>query len=354
MTESTVGPEGGPGHAQRTLVAVAALVVVLVGVWAARGVMGPLALGAVVVVIVHPVRHGLERRGWPGWAATSVVVVSGWLVLAAIVGLVAFAIARFAVMVADYGPELGAALDDAAAWLDSVGLGGSASTQAVAALDPARIAAALGSLGASAAAVLGALFFVFAYVLFMAADGARYARAGEVFGPSRAATIARAGHLTTGVRRYYVVSATFGAIVAVIDGLALWWLGVPGALVWAILAFVTNFVPNIGFVLGLVPPAVLALVVGGWPLMLGVVAIYCVVNVVLQVLVQPKFVADTVDLSVTLSFASVAFWTLVIGPIGAILSVPLTLLLRAVVLEPDPTTRWLRWLTGEKAAAQPE
>ena len=72
------------------------------------------------------------------------------------------------------------------------------------------------------------------------------------------------------VRRYYVVNATFGAIVAVIDGLALWALGVPAPAVWAILAFVTNFIPNIGFVIGLIPPAILALVVGGWPLMLAV------------------------------------------------------------------------------------
>ncbi|MEK8226334.1 AI-2E family transporter [Oerskovia sp. M15] len=64
--------------------------------------------------------------------------------------------------------------------------------------------------------------------------------------------------------------------------------GRPCPAVWAILAFVTNFIPNIGFLLGVVPPTVMALVVGGWPLALGVVAVYCVVNVVLQVLVQPS------------------------------------------------------------------
>ena len=70
--------------------------------------------------------------------------------------------------------------------------------------------------------------------------------------------------------------------------------------------------------------------------MLAVVAIYCVVNVTLQVLVQPKFVSDAVSLSLTLSFFSVIFWTFIIGPLGAILSIPLTLLVRALVLEGDP------------------
>ena len=84
-------------------------------------------------------------------------------------------------------------------------------------------------------------------------------------------------------------------------------------------------------------------------MMLAVVAIYCVVNVTLQVLVQPKFVSDAVSLSLTLSFFSVIFWTFIIGPLGAILSIPLTLLVRTLVLEPDPGTRWLRWLSGDKA-----
>ncbi|GMA23633.1 hypothetical protein GCM10025864_13920 [Luteimicrobium album] len=200
----------------------------------------------------------------------------------------------------------------------------------------------------------GAFFFVLAYVIFMAADAARYSYARGLFGATRGAVIDRTVAFNDGVRRYFVVNATFGAIVAAVDGFALWLLGVPAPAVWAILAFVTNFIPNIGFVLGLIPPAVLALVVGGWPLALAVVAVYCVVNVVLQVLVQPKFVADTVNLSLTLSFASVVFWTFVIGPLGAILAIPLTLLVRALVLEPDPGAGWLRWLSGDPAARDPE
>jgi predicted PurR-regulated permease PerM len=69
--------------------------------------------------------------------------------------------------------------------------------------------------------------------------------------------------------------------------------------------------------------------------------------VVLQVLVQPKFVADAVNITLTLSFVSVIFWTFVIGPLGAILAVPLTLLARAVLLQGGPETAWYSWLSGE-------
>jgi AI-2 transport protein TqsA len=76
---------------------------------------------------------------------------------------------------------------------------------------------------------------------------------------------------------------------------------------------------------------------------------YSAINVTLQVLVQPKFVSDAVDLSLTLSFFSVVFWAFVIGPIGAILSIPLTLLVRALLIEPDDRAATLRRLSGNPA-----
>jgi AI-2 transport protein TqsA len=83
-----------------------------------------------------------------------------------------------------------------------------------------------------------------------------------------------------------------------------------------------------------------------------VIAVYAVVNVVLQVLLQPKFVSDAVDLSLTLSFVSVVFWTFVIGPLGAILSIPLTLLARDLLLDRDPDAGFLRWLSGDAKIPQ--
>ncbi|WP_439591060.1 AI-2E family transporter [Microbacterium sp.] len=336
----------------RVLLGLAAAVIALAGLSFARELVGPLALAAVIVIICHPLRHPLERRGWPSWTATTAVIVLAYLILAVMVALLWFAGTQFVKLVADYSDELQATAHAVVAWLQSVGLDDQAADATGALLKPETIASFAASLGGTVLNVLTAFFFVLAYVIFMAADGARYARAEASFGASIRSTVRRFQVFNTGVRRYYVVNAIFGAIVAIIDGLALWALGVPAPVVWAILAFVTNFVPNIGFVLGLIPPALLALVVGGWPMMLVVIAIYCVVNVTLQVLIQPKFVSDAVDLSLTLSFFSVIFWTFIIGPLGAILSIPLTLFVRALILEGDPGKRWLRWLSGDAAAAR--
>ncbi|MGB4778337.1 AI-2E family transporter, partial [Microbacterium sp.] len=357
----------------RLLLTLAAGVVVLAGLSFARDVMGPLLLGAVIVIICHPLRHPLERRGWPSWAATTAVIAVAYLVLAALAAMLYYAGVEFTRLVRDSAEQLRASADGVLAWLTDLGLEKQAADAVASVLKPTTIASFAASVGGTALGVLTAFFFVLAYVIFMAADGARYSRAERAFGSGIRPTVERFRAYNHGVRTYYVVNASFGAVVAIVDGLALWALQIPAPIVWAILAFVTNFVPNIGFVLGLIPPAVLALVVGGWPLLLAVIAIYCVVNVTLQVMIQPKFVSDAVDLTLTLSFFSVIFWTFVIGPLGAILSIPLTLLVRALLLGGSggagaggagagagaggvgagSGAAWLRWLSGEDAPSSP-
>lgn len=340
----------------RVLLLLAASAVTLAGVYFARDLFGPIALAIVIVVICEPLRRPLDRRGWPQWASTTAVIVVAYLILVSMGALLWLAGTQFARLVGDLVSQGGLenTATEVVGWLQTLGLDEEASDAAASILDPETLLGIARSIGGTVLSVATALFFVCAYIIFMAIDAARYGRAPALFGATKGPVLARISHLNSGVRRYYIVNATFGAIVAVIDGLALWWMGIPAPVVWAILAFVTNFIPNVGFVVGLVPPAILALVVGGWPLMLGVIAVYSIVNVVLQVLVQPKFVSDAVDLSLTLSFFSVIFWTFIIGPLGAILSIPLTLLVRALVFEGDPEATWVRWLSGDRTAVPPE
>jgi predicted PurR-regulated permease PerM len=150
------------------------------------------------------------------------------------------------------------------------------------------------------------------------------------------------------------VTTTFGLIVAVIDGVALWAMGLPGAFTWAVLAFVTNFIPNIGFVIGLIPPAIIALLEGGPVMMLQVIAIYSVINVVIQSVIQPRVVGNNVGLTPTITMLSLVFWAWAIGALGALLAVPMTLLMRALLVEADPAARWvLPLISGRLPEAEP-
>lgn len=143
------------------------------------------------------------------------------------------------------------------------------------------------------------------------------------------------------VRSYWLVSTVFGLIVAVLDVVALGVLGVPMAVTWGLLSFITNYIPNIGFFVGLIPPALLALVDSGPWTALWVIVAYVVLNFVIQTLIQPKFTGDAVGLNTTTTFLSLMFWSQVIGALGTILAVPLTLFVKTLLIDSDPRARWV-------------
>jgi predicted PurR-regulated permease PerM len=220
--------------------------------------------------------------------------------------------------------------DEVHAALDKVGFG--------------AITGLLSSLLGGLAEAFSDLLFLVTLLLFMGIDAAQFPSRLHWVAPQRPEVVAAFNRFAKGTRSYLAVTTVFGLIVAVLDTGALWLLGVPLPLVWGLLSFITNYIPNIGFVIGLIPPALLALLDGGPKLMLLVILVYSVINVVLQEFIQPKFVGDAVDLSVTLTMLSLVFWTFVLGPLGALLAIPLTLLAKALIIDIDPDTQWLSGL----------
>ena len=147
-------------------------------------------------------------------------------------------------------------------------------------------------------------------------------------------------------RRFLGVTTVFGFITGFADTLLLLALDIPLALLWGLLAAVCNYIPYVGFIIGLVPPALLALLVGDWQLMLVVIVSYIVLNSLFTSLIQPYFVGDAVGISMTVTFVALIFWAWVLGPLGAILAIPLTLLVKAVLIDADPRAGWAQALFG--------
>jgi len=189
-------------------------------------------------------------------------------------------------------------------------------------------------------------------VLFMGLDATHFSRRIAGVGGKRKAIVGALVGFVHGTRTYLVVCTIFRLIVAAIDTTFLWIAGVPLAVLWGLFAFVTNYIPNVGFLIGLVPPALLALLEGGPQLMIAVIVAYSVINFVIQSVIQPKFVGDAVNLSLTLTVLSLLFWSFAIGPLGAILALPLTLLAKALLRDVDPDTRRISGLLASGSAPQ--
>lgn len=332
------------------LLTLAAATITIGGLKASGGTFGPLFLALVLVITAYPIRPWLETRGVPRWLAAIATILAVYLALALIVIALVVSVGRLAALVPTYAPQINELSQQIGDWLLSHGVRREQVDALVKSLDFGKVFSVATSVLSSALGVMTNLLVIATLVLFLGFDAGNVPTHLEDAHGHRPAVVEALRIFVEGTRKYVSVSAGFGLAVAILDWIALLVLGIPAAIVWAVLSFVTNFIPNIGFVLGVVPPAVLALLEGGPGLMIIVVVVYTVINVVIQTVIQPKIVGDALGLSASLTFLSLIFWAWVLGPLGAILALPLTLLVKAMLVDVDPDARWLTpFLSGKPA-----
>jgi AI-2 transport protein TqsA len=345
----------GPSGPAWALITAGAAVIVIAGLRGAANLVGPIFLALVFTVLVHPIQGWTRRKGWPVWTGVIGAILTIYAILIAFAVAVIASVAKFASLIPQYQDNAQDVVTNLTDQLDQMGVGAKEQKAIADSLDLGKLADFFLDLLGSIASVCSSLFFIIVLVLFLAFDATTLPRKLADLAPPHDLIGKALDRFAYGTRQYLVVSTIFGAIVAVLDMTVLYIIGLPAVALWGLLAFITNYIPNIGFVIGLIPPAGLALLEGGWEQMLVVIASYIVINFVLQSVIQPKFVADAVGLSVSVSFVSVMFWTWVIGPLGAFLSIPLTLFARALLIDAHAGTDWIKPLLAgtDSGASEP-
>ena len=330
------------------LLAIVGVVVLGIGTKAAAGIIAPTMLALVLTIAVLPVGRWARRHGWPSWLATLASLVAAYLILLVMLVGTVVCLIKFVDILPSYAADAKDLTKSAEDGLSNLGLSTSTTTEALSKLDPTKLADSLGNVISSILDAVGGLFFLVTLIFFFVAAVPGFAprvTALQRFKPDLAAALAK---FLRGSQTYLLLTALFGAIVGVLDAGALWLIGVALPLVWGFFSFLTNFIPNIGFVIGIIPPAFLALLDDGWRGMLLVVVAYSVLNVTIQTFIQPRVVGNSVGLSAEVTFMSLVVWTFLLGALGALLAVPMTLLLRAIFIDADSRTAWVAPLIDAK------
>jgi len=329
------------------LLGLASAVVIVAGLKGAAGLIGMTFLTLVLAIAVHPLQAWLARR-MPGWLSTVLCLVAVYVALVALGGALVVSTAQFVSLL----PAYEARFDVMVAQLNDRLAGLGISEQPLRALTSSlNLSNVTGLVTNAMAGVLGVtsnLLLVIALLFLLTIDGSRFPRLLSTAAQSRPAIVRALVDFVHSTRRYMIVATVFGLIVAILDMVALIILGIPAPVLWGLLAFLTNYIPNVGFVIGLIPPAILGLLSGGPGVMIAVVVVYCLINLIIQSGIQNRVVGGSVGISPSLTFLSLVFWSWVIGPLGAVLAIPLSLLVRAVLVDADPQSRWLRPLVANK------
>lgn len=307
----------------------AAVVLIVSGMRSASGILNPMLMAGFLALLLQPLTARLRRWGVAGGLAVTAVVISVVLSGLLLVAFVAVSLRQVALELPEYRDQLNGVVTSLTAWLAGHGIDAFEYLQR-AAQGPQIGRWVLNTSGSVAAALsnLVLTLFIFAFMLGgMWELERRASKRSRQYSPLAARFLA----FSDTIRGYMGVRALLGLIAAVLNYVLLAILGVDYALLWAVLSFLLSFVPNIGFTLALIPPTLLALVEGGWQEALIVFVGYQLINNVLDNVIGPRFVGREMKISALLSFLSVIFWAWVLGATGAILAVPLTVLIRDLV-----------------------
>lgn len=331
----------GWGIASISIVSIAAVIILLFGLKETGSIVMPAFLALNLVIAAMPLQRYLHRKGLPAWLASTVMLLVLYLVLAALVGMLVWSVWIAADELPQYQEKFTDLYNQSIEWLGTFGVSEDKVASSLSAIDPKTIMSGVQTVSSSLSAAGSQLAVLVIALTFFAFDLPGIARRKLSIAEQRPRLADALSSFEDGIRSYWLVSTVFGLIVAAMDVVALMMMGIPLAMVWGVLAFVTNYIPNIGFVMGVIPPALFALLTGGPMDALWVVVIYSVINLVMQSFIQPKFTGDAVGLTPSVTFLSLAFWSMIVGALGAILAVPLTLAVKALFVDADPRLAWM-------------
>ena len=304
-------------------------------------IIAPVFLGINLLVTAFPVFNWLTGQGVPRWLGALATGLTVFLVLIAGVGAIVWSVTSMVTSLGDYSSDFTAMYQATIDFLAQLGFDREALLAQLRSISPSSVLGLLGDVASAGSGVTGMVAVVVVALVFMVMDlPSVHARFGITHHLHPQFT-AGLESFVVGIRRYWLVTTLFGLIVAALDGLVLVVLGIPLPLVWAMLSFITNYIPNVGFIIGLVPPALLALFERGPVTALVVVIAYSVLNFVIQSIIQPKYTGESVGITPTMSFLSLLLWTAVFGALGALLALPFTLMIKAMLIDNDPKLRWL-------------
>jgi AI-2 transport protein TqsA len=314
------------------LVGGASLVLIVAGLKLAAPIVNLVLISFLLAFSISPIQNWLIRKKFPKGLAVFVTVLLILIGGSGLISILAVSVAGLIGKLPDYEAQLTSLWNAINAFFihQGINLSGLLSLKE---FDPKQVVALAGNLLGTILQGLSNSVFVIIIMVFVLIE-----LAAVQFHNFRAKTAGtgfqnRVNQVVEDVGKYISITGWNGLINAVANFLWLLVLGVDFALTWAVISFFFNFIPNIGFIMAVIPPTLIALLTDGWLRALLVVAGYFILNFIAENVIKPRTMKARLDLSPLLTILSVIFWSWVLGAPGTILAVPMTITLQRIVKE---------------------
>jgi predicted PurR-regulated permease PerM len=331
------------GHA---IIVIAAIIIILGALKMAAPIVVPFLLAGFIAAIIAPLYSALLRRKVPTFLAL-LAVGSGLVIVFSLLGvIVGSSVQSFSENMPVYEAQLQTQLQSLTALLNRYGLiNGELNTY----FNPAKLMEYSATVLKGAGSVLTNSFIIFLIIIFMLLESTQFAKKLEQAEGERDA-MKYADEILRKIKHYMVLKAATSLATGLVVTMILMMIGLDYAVLWGLIAFLFNFIPNIGSILAAVPAVLLAFVQLGTFGMLEVGSVYLAVNIIIGEIMEPRLMGQGLGISTLVVFLSLIFWGWLFGPIGMLLSIPLTIMIK-IMLHTNEKTRWLAILMGNGEVA---
>ena len=331
-------------------VILAAIIIILAGMMYASSIVAPFFLALFVSIILSQPVQWLVRKRVPLWLSIILVLLGSIGIFIGMGQIIGSSLSSFTNDAPKYAESLNAMATSFLQFLQEQGFDIS-EEQLGDLLDPGKImsvtAGILGKLGS----VMGNTFIVLFIVLFLLLEDQSFAYKAKVLTRGPGESIDFLNQIGKSIRHYLSIKTVISLITGVLIWICLVIIGVEYAIIWALIAFLMNYIPTIGSILAGIPAVLFALVQLGFGGALWTLGVYIAVNTVIGNIVEPKMMGKGLGLSALVVFLALVFWGFILGTIGMFLSVPLTMALK-ITLEQSEKTRWIAILLGTQQEAK--
>lgn len=338
--------------APNLLVLLAAFVVVIAGMKAAASLVVPFFLSIFIAIVSAPGIFWLQSKRVPMPLAIVIGLIVLISVIVAIASLLGSSINDFIAQIPIYRERFFGQINQVAVWLLQFNIKLDTS-QLSSYVDPDQALRLVGSTFTNLSGMLSQSFFIILTTIFILVEASSFPVKLKAI-LEKEDSMANFNDFVHTIKNYMalktITSFATGSIITVV----LLFIGVEYALLWGLLAFLLNFIPTIGSIIAAVPAVILAFVQVDltWVDVILTLATYVVVNVTIGSIIEPRFLGRELGLSALVVFTSLIFWGWVLGPIGMLLSVPLTMTLK-IALNASDNTRWIATILGPEKPAKP-
>lgn len=331
-----------------TLVSIAAIIIILGAARSAQQIVLPFLLAIFISIIAAAPVAWLRNKGVPAGVAVALVVVMMIGVLFSTSLILTASIDSFSQTLPTYLDSLKNSTDKFTQWLNHLGMT-IPEAGITGALDPGAAMRLANSIIGSLTKLLSNTFLIAMTVIFMLLEASVFSAKVDLIRNDAGKTLAKIAGFLDDTKRYMAIKAMTSLATGILISIGMALLGVDYPMLWGFLAFLLNFIPNIGSIIAAVPAVLIALLQLGFGSALAVALIFLAVNMLIGSAIEPRIMGRGVGLSTLVVFLSLVFWGWLLGPIGMLLSVPLTMLVKFAA-EVNDETRWIATLLSSTAA----